>query len=114
MIKKGLYIKKPWTDLILQGKKTWELRGSHTHVRERIYIIESKTSLIVGECEVIDSIALSQEDYEMNRDKHQVSKNFSDISYKKLHAWVLDKVFAYEKPIPHIHTPGTVIWVNFK
>lgn len=25
--KRGLYIKKPWTDLILAGLKTWEIRG---------------------------------------------------------------------------------------
>ena len=112
-IKKGLYIKKPWTDLILEGKKTWELRGSQTHIREKIFIIESKTSLIVGECEVVDCLSLSKEMYESNFKKHQVNKLFSEISYKNLHAWVLGNVVKYKDPIPHKHKPGTVIWVNF-
>lgn len=113
MIKKGLYIKKPWTDLILAGVKTWELRGSHTKIRGKIYIIESKTSLIVGEATVIDSISLSSEDFLNNRDKHQVKKDIKEIAYKTIHAWVLADVVKYEKPIPHVHKKGTVIWVNF-
>lgn len=113
MIKKGIYIKKPWTDLILDGKKIWELRGSNTKIREKIYIIESKTSLIVGECRIIDSISLSKEDFLNNRDKHQVNKNFEEIPYKNLFAWILSDIKRYESPIPHIHKKGTVIWVNF-
>jgi hypothetical protein len=113
MIKKGLYIKKPWTDLILSGQKIWEIRGSHTHIRERIFIIESKTSLVVGECTIIDSIALSSEQFLNTVSKHCVNQDVKEIKYKKLHAWVLSEVLKYEIPIPHIHKMGTVIWVNF-
>ena len=30
---RGLLIKQPWIDLILDGAKTWELRGSRPSIR---------------------------------------------------------------------------------
>lgn len=109
--KRGLYIKKPWTDLILSGKKTWEIRGFNSKIRERIFIIESKTSLIVGECDIIDCIALSLKEFKESKDKHCVDKNV--LPYKKTFALILDNVVKYNKPVPHKHKQGTVTWVNF-
>jgi len=33
---RGLIIAEPWIDYILEGKKTWEIRGTSTKIRERI------------------------------------------------------------------------------
>jgi hypothetical protein len=35
---KALSIRQPWAELILQGRKTIEVRSRLTHVRERVYI----------------------------------------------------------------------------
>ncbi|OAB30221.1 hypothetical protein PMSD_20775 [Paenibacillus macquariensis subsp. defensor] len=42
----GLIIKPKWADLILSGKKTWEIRGSQTHIHRTIGIIKSGSGLI--------------------------------------------------------------------
>ena len=51
---KALIIKKPWIDNILDGKKTWEIRGSKTNIRGQIELIQSGSGLVVGSCEIID------------------------------------------------------------
>jgi hypothetical protein len=38
---KGLIVKSPWIELILEGKKTWEIRGSNTKIRGPIALIKS-------------------------------------------------------------------------
>ena len=35
-------MKKKWLDLILSGKKTWEIRGSNTMHRGNTHLAESK------------------------------------------------------------------------
>lgn len=37
---RGLILKSPWIDLILDGRKTWEIRGSNTLVRGHIALIK--------------------------------------------------------------------------
>ena len=34
---KALVIKQPWVDYILNGKKTWEIRGSNTKIRGKFF-----------------------------------------------------------------------------
>ena len=53
---RGLIIKQPWIELILSGKKTWEMRSRPTHIRGKIGLIEQGTGLIVGEVEIIDCL----------------------------------------------------------
>jgi ASCH domain len=38
---RALLIRHPWVDMILDGKKTWEIRGAKTSVREIIGLIPS-------------------------------------------------------------------------
>jgi hypothetical protein len=52
MISRGLIIGSPYIDWILAGKKTWEIRGSYTHVQGKIALIRSGSGLVVGTCEV--------------------------------------------------------------
>jgi hypothetical protein len=44
----GLVIDKPWIDLILDGKKTWEMRSTLTKKRGKIALIRkgSKAGLV--------------------------------------------------------------------
>jgi len=49
----GLIIKHKWLDLILKGQKTIEVRGSDTKKQgEMIYLLESRTSKVVGTCKI--------------------------------------------------------------
>jgi len=56
---KGLIIKSPWIELILAGKKVWEIRGSNTTIRGLVALIKSGTGTIVGEVTIVDSRKLS-------------------------------------------------------
>ncbi len=55
---KGLIIKEAWIDLILDGRKTWEIRGRQTNKREKIGIIQSGTGTVIGTVDLVDCIAL--------------------------------------------------------
>ena len=41
---------------ILAGTKTWEIRGSATKRRGRIALIQSKSGLVVGTCDLVDVV----------------------------------------------------------
>jgi hypothetical protein len=110
---KGLIIKEPWIDLILDGKKPWEIRGSNTKIRGKICLIKSGSGLIVGECEIVNSKLVSHESLIQNQDKHCIDiKHWSQIPYRKPHAWVMQNPVRYKEPIPYKHPQGAVIWVN--
>jgi hypothetical protein len=42
----GLLIRAPWIDKILDGSKSWEIRGSQTSKSGRIALIESGTGTV--------------------------------------------------------------------
>ena len=89
---KGLIIRKPWIDLILRGKKFWELRGSNTHIRGEIALIESGSGTVVGTCELIDSLGplslaeLRQATRKLGVKPHEFRKT---KPYRRTHAWVV-------------------------
>lgn len=109
----GLIIKQPFIDYILDGSKTWELRGSKTNKRGRIALIRSGSGLIVGEVDLIDCKGpLSNKEYTKNKDKHKSSSLFRDRHYKKTYAWILKNPQLYNKSIPYSHPQGAIIWVK--
>ena len=109
MITDALIIKKKWLDLIFDGRKTWELRGSRTYKRGKIGLIESGSGQIKGICELVDCISpISHKEFLENKDKH-----FSDSSsYKKTFAWVIKNAKRYASPVFYKHPQGAIIWVK--
>jgi hypothetical protein len=53
---KGLVIREPWIDMILDGAKTWELRTQRTTVRGEIALIRKGTGQIEGVAHLVDSL----------------------------------------------------------
>ena len=110
---KGLIVKPKWADLILDGKKTMELRGTNTKIRGKIGIIKSGSKMVYGTVELVEVVPiLDEETYIFYNKKHLVDYPFSNIPYKKLYGWILKKPVRYNKPIPYKHKQGCVIWVN--
>ena len=108
---KALVIKQPWVDYILNGKKTWEIRGSNTKIRGKIFLIRSGSGLIVGSCELIDSIPLSMDMFQKESMKHCI-QDINKLPYKNTYAWVLANAQRFEKPIKYKHPKGAIIRVN--
>ncbi|MFF2531369.1 ASCH domain-containing protein [Brevibacillus sp. NPDC058079] len=108
---KGLVIKSPWIDLILEGKKVWEIRGSKTKIRGKIALIQSGTGLVVGTAELVDCKSLSLFDYQMAINEHCI-QDCGVAPYSTIHAWVLMNAIRLQTPIPYVHPQGAVIWVN--
>lgn len=112
---KGLVIKSPHIDIILAGRKTWEIRGSNTRTRGWIALIKSGSLTVIGFCCLVDSLGpLSLEDMLANVDKHLIpaASLRAKMPYRRTHAWVLFNPYKLETPIPYHHPPGAVIWVN--
>lgn len=112
---KGLIIKPKWADLILDGWKTMELRGSNTNIRGTIGIIKSGTSKIYGTVELVGCEKLNEVNYYRLCSNHQVRDvRFEDIPYKNLWGWILANPIRYKEPIEYEHKQGCVIWVNIE
>lgn len=110
---KGLIIKSPWIDYILDKEKIWEIRGSSTTIRGPILLIKSGTDKVYGECNLVDCIELDYIGYKNNVSKHHITQITSDIlPYKRTYAWVLKDVVRYDTPKKYTKKPGAIVWVN--
>jgi hypothetical protein len=112
---KALIIKQPWIDLILEGKKTIEVRGSKTNIRGQIALIASGTGQVIGTCHVDDSINIAEHE----NIAEIVLKSCVDEKrlleyYKKPNGWVLSNAKRLETPIKYKHPMGAIIWVTLE
>lgn len=108
---KGLIIKEPYIDLILAGKKKWEIRGSKTNIRGRICLIKSGSKKIYGEVDLVDCFQINLEQYS-DYCKICHGENVKSLPYKRTYAWVVENPFLYEEAKAYNHPLGAVIWVN--
>ena len=104
----GLLIKPIWLNRYYSGEKTLEVRSSNTKKRGTIALIECKSGLITGVCNLVDSYRLKQDRFLKEHHLHLVDKTW----YKKTYGWVFEDVTKLDKPIPYYHPPGAVIWVK--
>ena len=111
---RGLLIKREFMELILAGKKEWELRGSRSQIRGPIALIESGSGTVVGTCtldDVIGPLTLK----EMQGNAKRIGCKASDLTskyYQNTFAWVLGNVESLSRPVPYKHPSGAVIWVK--
>jgi hypothetical protein len=111
----ALVIADPWVDLILQGRKTWENRGTNTKKRGLIGVVRKGSGLVVGVAELVDVKGpLSLDELRAATDRHCVPpERFNgDYRYKTPYAWVLRNAQALRKPVAYSHPSGAVIWVK--
>lgn len=112
-MQRALIIKKRWLDLILLGEKTIEIRGSNSRIRGKIGLIESKSGLIMGSCNIVDSILVNENnlDYVLKHSCIQTVENLKKF-YKSQYAWKLEDATKFKSPIKYSHPKGAVIWVD--
>ena len=110
-MKRALIVRQPWIDLILSGKKIWEMRSKPTNIRGLIGLIEQGTGLIVGECIITESDDTTLDSHERGlfHGNHRVD-DYSLLE-KWCYVWELEGAKRYKKPIPYNHPQGAVTWV---
>ena len=107
-----LVVKNPWLELILAGKKVWEIRGASTKVRGKIHLaLSGGGGRIVGQCHITDSFAIDKGVLGKHVAKHCV-KDLGMIPYRRPHAWVLSKARRYKTPFEYSHPRGAIKWVK--
>jgi hypothetical protein len=101
-------------DLILQGRKTWEIRGKNTAQRGRIGLIKSKSGCVIGTCRLVDCIGpLSLATLRETTGKHHIPLDtLTELPYEKTYAWVMAEPKLLVPPVPYKHPSGAVIWVR--
>jgi hypothetical protein len=111
---RALLIRHPWIDLILEGNKSWEMRGSRTSVRETIGLIPSGSGTIIGVCELVECHGpLTAEQFRKNAKKAGMRPSEAKLGwYRQTYAWVLETPRILKRPVPYRHPSGAVIWVK--
>lgn len=109
---KGLIIKEPYVDYIVDGKKCWEMRKTPTTIRGPIALIKKGSGLIVGVAKIVDSLPeLSASEMAHHFHKHRIPHEDIETTEWR-HPWVLESAQRLRNPVPYEHPSGAVIWVN--
>ena len=113
---RALLIRSPHIEKILDGKKTWEIRGSRTNVRGPIGLIRSRSGTVIGVCDVVDCLGpLTAEQFRKNAPKAGMKPREARLGgYRKTFAWVLANPRYLKVPVPYQHPSGAVIWVTLQ
>ena len=117
MITSALIIREPWIGLILDGKKTWEMRSQATTKRGVIGLIRQGSGLIVGTARIVDSLpALTRATYMDHAHRHAIPGTMLDevIAQGWVHPWVLAEVKRLPEPVPYAHKSGAVTFVTLE
>jgi hypothetical protein len=117
MIERALLIREPWINLILQGKKIWEMRSQPTRIRGPIGLIRQGSGLVVGTASLTDSgPALTRDDYMRYRDEHAIPESMLDVvlSRRWVFPWVLSDIRPLPQPVRYRHGSGPVIFVTLE
>jgi len=108
----ALIVKAPWTDLILDRKKTWEIRNQPTSIRGFVKLAESGTGKLVGQVRISDCIKIPKSEFAKHVKMHQVPSLKAVLGYNTVYAWVLKDAVRYANPPSYEHPSGAVIWVK--
>lgn len=113
-ITRGLIIRPEPLEKILNGQKSWEMRGEHVRLRETIALIKKDSKAIYGVADIVDSLGpFTRPEMIANESKHRISPDRLDNpdveGYR--YAWVLDNVRRLRVPVPYKHRRGAVKFV---
>ena len=105
-----MLIAMPWIELILEGKKVWELRARKTRRRGSIALIRKGSGQVVGVADLVDVHGpMSRQELLDQLPRHQVPPE--RLSGKYGFAWELRNTRRLPEAVPYCHPSGAVIWV---
>lgn len=110
-----LIIQDPWISLILDGHKTWEIRGQKCNKApgETIYLaLSGAGGVILGSATFAASHGpLSRDEYSSARARHRVAGE--SLPYGgSTYAWELKCPKRFRSPVMYSHKPGVVVWAK--
>jgi hypothetical protein len=113
---RALLSRSPNIERILDGRKTWEIRGSRTNVCELIGLIRSRSGAVPGVCDVVDCFGpLTAEQFRKNARKAGMKPSEANLGfYRETFAWVLENPRYLKAPVSYKHPRGAVIWVKLQ
>ncbi|MGP9819349.1 hypothetical protein ACTZWW_04985 [Salinarimonas sp. NSM] len=112
---KGLTIRDPWIDLILDGLKTWELRTSATANRGPIALVRKGSGLIEGVATLVDVLPpLDRRGLAESEELHRIPPEEQEnaIANGWLTPWVFVDPIRFAEPVPYLHPNGAVIFFD--
>lgn len=110
-----LVVAEPWASLLVDGKKTWELRTRPTEVRGPVGIAANGTGTIIGTVTLVDVHGpMTAEEMARFTPRHCVPA--PDVAKyggaNGVYAWEVEDARRFKRPIPYHHPQGAVIWVR--
>ncbi len=111
--RRGLIVREPYASLIVDGKKTWEIRKHPTRIRGPIGIVTG--GKLIGQAEIVEVRGpFSPEELLAYRDRHHADPEFlfRYANGKPLWAWVLENPVRYKEPLPVPRRKGRMLWVD--
>lgn len=114
-VAQGLVIADPWVDLILSGRKTWEIRGEPVGKRGPFAVLRKGTGTIAGVATLAGVRGpLSMDELRATHHLHAVpvERFGGEYRYENPYAWILEAPIRLPRPVPYRHPSGAVKWVN--
>ncbi|MGC8903758.1 ASCH domain-containing protein [Thermus sp.] len=109
----GLIVREPYASLIVDGRKTWEIRKRKARHRGPLGIVTG--GWLIGQADLVGVEGpFSVEELLAHREKHRAEEAFlrAYAEGAPLYAWVLENAFRYEKPLYVPKRPGRVMFVD--
>jgi hypothetical protein len=104
---RGLIVQEPWLSLILEGKKTMDLRHAPVNIRGRIALLNN--GQIHGHAELVDVVGpLNRKELGKLQRKHRMA----DIPANYRYGWVFKNVKKLPEAVPYDHPQGAQTWVR--
>ena len=112
-----LIIQQPWLGLILDGRKSLEIRGRVCQKQpgERIYLaLSGGGGIVMGSAEYTGCLGpLSNAEYASKARQHCVAGG--KLPYgASTYAWGVSKPERFAQPVPYRHRHGCVIWARME
>ena len=100
--------------MILDGKKTWEIRGLRTCKRGWIHFAETQGGdKLLGRARLVNCLSVPHGDFQKYVDRHCVA-SLSEVTFDRIFAWEFADAERFSTPIPYAHTPGALCWNTVK
>ena len=111
-----LIIQDPWISLILDGHKTWEIRGQKCNKApgETIYLaLSGAGGVILGSATfAVSHGPLSPDEFSSARARHCVAGE--SLPYGSTYAWELKCPVRFRSPVRYTPEQGQVVWAHYR